>query len=395
MFPAGVRLAQQSGLNQGRHMGAGHILTYARHLEGGGVERALLRLSRGWLAAGRRVTLVVGRASGPLAAELPAGIETVALGGGALRLRALPRVAAALAPDLIFCAGNSYTSLAAWTRLRLCAAAPPIVAKMSNTADRVDLGPVGRLGHRWWLSTHGAFLDHLVAMTPDTALLAERALRMAGRVSVIPNPPAELIPGAPVPPLPTGRFILGVGRLVAQKRWDRLIAAMPALADPAVSLVIVGEGDRRASLEAQVAALGLEDRVSLPGHGADPLPAMARAAVVALASDFEGVPGVLREALSVGTPVVATDVSAAVAEIVSAPTLGSIVAADDDAALVAALDHWTSPRAVRPAPVPQPGHDSPARYLALFDRLVEERALTRAGPRPAPPAAPIGAPARP
>ena len=378
-------------------MGAGHILTFVRHLEGGGVERALLRLARGWLASGRRVTLVAGRLSGPLLGELPPGIETVV--PGAPGLAALPRIVRAAHPDLLFCAGNTYTSTAAWTRLVLGGAAPPIVAKMSNTSDRADLGAVGRAANRLWLRTHGSFLDRLVAMTPDTAALAEQALAMPGRVSVIPNPPAQLIPGAAAPPLPAGRFILGVGRLVAQKRWDRLIAAMPALADPRTSLVIVGEGERRAALEAQVAALGLGDRVSLPGHSADPLPAMARAAVVALPSDFEGVPGVLRESLSVGTPVVATDSSAAVAEIVTGRDLGTVVAGDDDAGLVAALDHWVSPHAVRPAPVPQPGHDSAIRYLSLFDRLVEERALTRpgakAGSRPAPPAAPIGAPARP
>lgn len=59
---------------------ADHILGYAQTLQGGGVERALLRLAGGWAAAGRRVTLVVGVPEGPLAAELPDGVEVVALG---------------------------------------------------------------------------------------------------------------------------------------------------------------------------------------------------------------------------------------------------------------------------------------------------------------------------
>ncbi len=54
-------------------MAATHILTYAQDLAGGGVERAQLRLARGWLAAGRRVTLAIGDASGPLASEIPRG----------------------------------------------------------------------------------------------------------------------------------------------------------------------------------------------------------------------------------------------------------------------------------------------------------------------------------
>jgi glycosyltransferase involved in cell wall biosynthesis len=94
---------------------------------------------------------------------------------------------------------------------------------------------------------------------------------------------------------------------------------------------------------------------------------------VVLTSDYEGVPGVLREALSVGTPVVATDSSPAVREIVSDPALGSVVERDDTYGLVAALDRWLGEGAVRPAPVPPPGEDSAARYLALFDAMVSAR----------------------
>ena len=350
---------------------ADHIITVAQHLRGGGVERAMLRLARGWLAMGRRVTLVAGSLDGPLAAELPAGLETVELGApSAWPLFALPRLVEERRPDLIFCPGNFYTAVAAWTKLRLGRRAPPIVGKMSNAADRGDHGRIAGAAHRLWLAGHGRFLDELVAMTPATAAAAERALHMEGRVSVIPNPPALPLPDAMRPPLPTGRFILGVGRLAPQKRWDRLIDALPHLADGQVALAIIGEGELRRDLQAQIRALGLEGRVTMPGHAADPLGAMAAASVLALTSDYEGVPGVLREALSVGTPVVATDSSPAVPEIVAAPHLGTVVGRNDRPALVRALDHWLAPGVPRPAPVPQPGADAAERYLALFDRLV-------------------------
>ena len=343
---------------------ARHILTYAEDLRGGGVERAQLRLARGWLAAGRRVTLAIEDIAGPLAAELPAGLEIIAPS----RLLALPGVVRRLSPDVIFCPGNFYTGIAAWTRLRLGKACPPIVAKMSNAPARADHGRVMHAAHQVWLARHGSFLDHLVAMTPATAEEAARATRMVGRTSIIPNPPAVPIPGE-MPDLPA-RYILGVGRLEPQKRWDRLIAALPLLADRTIPLVILGEGDERGAIETQIRALGLGDRVRLLGHSTDPLPVMARAQVVVLTSDYEGVPGVLREALSVGTPVVSTDSSAAVAEIIDRPDRGTIVARDDTAGLIAALDAWLAPSAPRPEPVPQPGADSADRYLALFDQLV-------------------------
>jgi glycosyltransferase involved in cell wall biosynthesis len=342
---------------------AHHILTYAKDLRGGGVERAQLRLARGWLAAGRRVTLAIENIDGPLAAELPEGLEIVAPS----RLWALPNVVRRLTPDVIFCPGNFYTGIAAWTRVRLGRTCPPIVAKMSNAPARADYGRLMHAAHQVWLARHGSFLDHLVAMTPATAGEAALATRMVGRTSVIPNPPAVPIPGE-MPDLPE-RYILGVGRLEPQKRWDRLIAALPLLKDQTIPLVILGEGSERAAIEEQIRSLRLQDRVLLLGHSSDPLPPMARAAVLALTSDYEGVPGVLREALSVGTPVVSTDSSAAVAEIIDRPDRGTIVARDDATAVVTALDAWLAPTSKRPEPVPQPGTDSADRYLAIFDQL--------------------------
>jgi glycosyltransferase involved in cell wall biosynthesis len=350
---------------------ADHILSYAQTLRGGGVERALLRLARGWLAAGRRVTLVIGEPEGPLAAELPDGADVVALGDAryVALARALPGQIARSRPDAIFCAGSHYTGAAAWTRARLGRRCPPIVGKVSNAVARADHGALAGPLHRRWLRAHPRFLDRVVAMTPASAEAAARAMGLAREaVAVIPNPPALPIPGAALPALPP-RFLLGVGRLVAQKRWDRAVAALPRLADSDVPLVLLGEGPLRAELVAQAAALGVAERLVMPGYAADPLAAMARAAVVVLTSDYEGVPGVLREALSVGTPVVATDSSPAVREIVSDPALGTVVAREDGDALVAALDRWLAADAVRPAAVEPPGADAAARYLAVFDEL--------------------------
>ena len=351
----------------GRADQAAHVLSYADSLRGGGVERALLRLAAGWVKRGRRVTLVIGDPTGPLAAELPPGVM-VASGGLIAAIREVT-------PDVVFCPGNYYTSRAAWMRWRLGADAPPIVAKMSNAFVRPDFGVVGRWGNRRWLASYGRFVDALVAMTPA---LADEAAAVTGilpaRISVIPNPPAHVLPFAAPTSLPAGRYVLGVGRLVPQKRWDRLVAALPRLADPSVALAILGEGPERTRLQAQAASLGVAHRLYLPGHAADPMPALERAGVAALTSDYEGVPGVLREALAMGTPVVATRSSRAIPEIICDPALGTIVARDDADALVAALDGWLAPGARRPAPVAAPGEDAASVYLALFDALVRERA---------------------
>jgi len=355
---------------------AASILAYAQTLQGGGVERVVLRLARSWADLGRRVTLVIGDAEGPLAAELPANVDLRLLGDSSYGgLHAVAGIVRDVAPDLIFCPGNHYTGIACFIRMRIGRGCPPIVAKVSNRLVRTDQAVPVALGYRLWLRLHPWFLDHVVAMTPAMRDEAMRAMRIpADRVAVIPNPPAPRLSDAGASWLPPGRFLLGVGRLAPQKRWDRVIAALPRLADRDVALLILGEGEERPALEAQIAALGLQGRVHLPGYEADPHHALARATAVVLASDFEGVPGVLREALAQGTPVVSTESSIAVREIVASPAQGTVVPPDDEGALVAALDHWLQPHRPRPDPMPEPGADSARHYLDLFDSVVRRRA---------------------
>lgn len=350
---------------------AEHILSYAQTLQGGGVERAMLRMAGGWAAAGRRVTLVIGDASGALAHELPPGVDLHRLDDRRYRaLARLPGIVRTLAPDLIFCPGNHYTAAAMWLRARLGRGCPPIVGKVSNALNRPDLPRGAGLVYRAWLRLHPQFLDAVVAMTPAMASEAVAAMGLKpDRIHVIANPPARPIPGAPPPPMPEGRFILGVGRLVPQKRWDRLIEAMPRLRDRDVKLLLLGEGEERAALDRLVERSGLAGRVLMPGHVPDPLPAIARASVVALTSEFEGVPGVLREAIELGTPAVATNSSIAIPELIDSSERGSIVPPGDRARLVGALNHWLAPGRERPTPRPPSDPDPIAAYLSLFDRL--------------------------
>jgi glycosyltransferase involved in cell wall biosynthesis len=99
--------------------------------------------------------------------------------------------------------------------------------------------------------------------------------------------------------------IVTIARLHPPKRIDLLIGAVAKL-DPRVSLTIVGDGDQRASLDALVSKNGLPDRVRFVGF-TDPTSALVSAHAFALASDYEGMPITILEAMRTGLPVVAND----------------------------------------------------------------------------------------
>jgi glycosyltransferase involved in cell wall biosynthesis len=147
-----------------------------------------------------------------------------------------------------------------------------------------------------------------------------------------------------LPPTGVSNAVLFVGRLVEKKGVDTLIDAM-AIAqktDPALELIVIGDGPLRRDLEKRAATAGIKARFDGWLGEKDVRIAMRRALLLAVPSkaagggDSEGLPTVIMEAMALGVPVIATN-HAGIPEIVSNGVTGLLTPENDPEALAEAI----------------------------------------------------------
>jgi glycosyltransferase involved in cell wall biosynthesis len=183
-------------------------------------------------------------------------------------------------------------------------------------------------------------LDALVTLTEADLRHYRRELKTA--------PPRHLvrIPNA-VAPLAgdvshlAEKVVVGIGRIVRAKGFDRLVKAWQrvAAAHPDWTLRIYGDGtpENVAKLRERIAAAGLEGSVVLMGSTPEIGVELAKASIYAMSSRYEGFGMTILEAMSKGVPVVAFDCPHGPREIVTHGRDGLLVRSTKTAALAAAI----------------------------------------------------------
>jgi len=167
--------------------------------------------------------------------------------------------------------------------------------------------------------------------------------------------------------------MLAVGRLNQAKDYQLLIHAFAEVVQiKPVRLMILGEGEERASLEQMVRDLNLEAVVSLQGFDPNPFRYMARCDLYVMSSRWEGLPGALIQAMALGASVISTDCPSGPREILQDGRLGVLVPSGNveamRMAIITVLDQAAVPdiHAMAANVLPYTAETTMSQYMSLF-----------------------------
>ena len=317
-------------------------------LAGGGAERVALNLLKGMLDRDVLLDFVLADAEGPYLEQVPKQVRLINLGTGRVT-KAIPALAKYLkeARPVGLLSHMNHTNVAAILAKELARSKTNLVVVEHSTLSvakselwRSQLLPAAMK----WLYPRATTI---VGVSQGVSADLDRVLGFpAGTAKTVYNPviDPELLAKAQEPiehpwfePEQPPVF-LAVGRLTPPKDFSNLIRAFALVRQQrAARLMILGEGELRGELEAEIASLGIGEDVSLPGFVQNPYPYITKSSIFVLSSRWEGLPTVLIEAMACGCAVVSTDCPSGPDEILVGGKYGLLAPIENAAALADAM----------------------------------------------------------
>jgi glycosyltransferase involved in cell wall biosynthesis len=311
----------------------------------GGSERQIVELVQAAHPDHAQCVVICLSEEGPLADEVRAvGADVLAMNAQRLYSpRALWRLSRTLRleqPDVLY----AFLYWGYGISLPLAALMLPRACRIQARRSLPDADKPRRSFFRWvrWIAdrcSHGVIVNSLAV----GRAVAHNEPVLSGRLWVVPNGVRSM--EQRVRPAGTQLTIVCVANLIAYKGHATLLGAVRQLRPSGWSLLLVGEGPERESIEREIASADLQERVFLLGPRLDVHDILDAADLLVLPSHSEGMPNAVLEAMAHGIPVVASDVGGVRSLLGSGA--GIVVAPGDENALAQALQHLVDDPSLR------------------------------------------------
>ncbi len=268
-----------------------HVL--ASHAEYGGLEKNVIDLATQQAAAGHTVSVLTPSA---MASRFPNSVNKIVTRLERSRRnpflkKEIKATLRQIQPDLVHAHANKPGAIIGSLKSQISC---PIIATVQNLkSDQSMFAP----------------FDEVICasqMVADT-LGGKESTVIYNAVDLMPEDMIQQAIQDQAPFQNEGKLIvLAVGRFVEAKGYDILLDAIAQVTDAV--LWLVGDGPLRKDLETQAQALGIQERIWMPGFLDHGIGFMPQADVFMISSRNEGGPYTLAEALRAQCPVISTRV---------------------------------------------------------------------------------------
>lgn len=327
-------------------------------LTSGGAERVMVLLAQGFLQRGHTVSVITLSSRDTDFYSLPLEVDRIALNlrqksptllhgvwNTLIRLTRLRQAVKETQPDVVI---SFMGFMNIFTAIALSRSNYPVIGTEHCS---LKMFPCGQ---PWELFRPVSYRRLQKIVSVSQGVDEELTWLPQAKRAVIHNPFLSVSTAQDQPYYPDGvnpgkKWITAMGRLIHEKGFDLLLNAFQKIADrhPDWQLLILGEGELQDEFENLREHLGLSKQVVFTGVIKNPFLLLQRSKLFVLPSRTEGFPMSLGEALSCGLPVIATNCSSGIRELMREGIDGILVPNQDVAALALAMDRLMSDEAER------------------------------------------------
>jgi glycosyltransferase involved in cell wall biosynthesis len=185
----------------------------------------------------------------------------------------------------------------------------PVVLTAHGWTFTPGIPPLQAMGYRLIERLAGPLTSKIIAVSDfDRRLALEHRIVPADRIVTVHNGMPDIAPHLRADPRRSPARLIMVARVGAQKDHPTLLRALAGLRDQPWDIDLVGDGPLMGEMKALTATLGIGARVRFLGQRMDVDQLLAGAQASLLATNWEGFPLSILEAMRAGLPVVASTV---------------------------------------------------------------------------------------